>query len=252
MPARSSILRPAQQFTALFLTCLCLCLPAAAQQASAPATNFLAERRPPLPDSPSLQSTGALTLSERFQLEAHTSLGVSAFFVPAADAFVDMAHPPDKYPREWRDGGAAFGHLYSAEFTRHTTGGFTHFAVAAIDREDPRYYPSNGRNYARRAAYALLFTVFDRSSSGHRTLAFSNLAGSMAAGSVGMAIYPHGYNDFTHSYQRAAIESSTFASHNLFAEFSPEIVRVLHMLHFSDRIANAFLPPESTRTNYLP
>ena len=59
-----------------------------------------------------------------------------------------------------------------------------------------------------------------------------------------MAFYPDGFNDLTHAYQRAAIETTTFASHNLIAEFSPEIVRILHKLHISDRIAGAFLPPE--------
>ena len=71
-----------------------------------------------------------------------------------------MADPPDSYPREWRDGGAAFGRLYGAEFARHTAGGITHFAVAALDREDPRYYFSTSHGYLPRAAHALLFTVF--------------------------------------------------------------------------------------------
>jgi hypothetical protein len=60
-----------------------------------------------------------------------------------------------------------------------------------------------------------------------------------------MAFYPDGYDDFTHAYQRAAIETTSFASHNLLAEFSPEIVRALHKMHVSDRIANAFIPPIS-------
>jgi hypothetical protein len=247
MPARPSILRPAKQFAAPFL--LCLCLPAVAQQAPASTTNLMSETRTPVPNSSYPQPTGTLTLGERFHLETHTSLGVPAFIIPAGGALLNMAHPPDNYPREWRDGGPAFGRLYGAEFARHTTGGFTHFAVAAIDREDPRYYPSAGGNFARRTAHALLFTAVDRNTAGHRTLAVSNLAGSMAAGSVGMAFYPDGFNDFTHAYQHASVESATFAAHNLIAEFSPEIVRLLHKLHFSDHVADAFLPPESTPTN---
>jgi hypothetical protein len=252
MPARPSILRPAKQLAAPFLFCLCLCLPAFAQQAPASTTNLMTETRAPLPDSPRPQPTGTLTLGERFHLEAHTSLGVPAFIIPAGGALLNMAHPPDNYPREWRDGGGAFGRLYGAEFARHTTGGFTHFAVAAIDREDPRYYPSTGGNFARRTAHALLFTVVDRNTAGHRTLAISNLAGSMAAGSVGMAFYPDGFNDFTHAYQHASIELTSFATHNLIAEFSPEIVRALHKMHVSDRIANAFLPEKSVGTAQHP
>jgi hypothetical protein len=218
------------------LACFFLPPASSAQVVPSPAS------RAQLPDSPRPQPAGTLTLGERLRFEAHTSLGISAFIVPAGDALVDMADPPDRYPREWRDGGGAFGRLYGAEFARHTAGGFTHFAVAAIDREDPRYYFSTSTNFAHRAAHALIFTVIDRSDSGHRTLAVSNLAGSAAAGAVGMAFYPDGFRDITHAYQRGAVETTTFASHNLIAEFSPEIIKVLRKLHVSDRITDAFLP----------
>lgn len=238
MHVRLSVFRPAKQLASPFLACLCLCIPSLAQQS--------------LPDAPRPQPTGTLTLSERLHLQVHTTLSVSAFLVPVGDALVDMADPPDKYPHEWRAGGPAFGRLYGAEFARHTTAGFTHFAVAAIDREDPRYYPSTSHGVGKRTIHALWFTVIDRSVSGHRTLAVSNLAGSMAAGSIGMAFYPDGYNDFTHAYQRAAMETTSFASHNLIAEFSPEIIRALHKMHISDRIADAFLPPASPDQKHRP
>lgn len=238
MLVRSSVFRPAKQLAAPLLACLCLCLPSLAQQ--------------PLPDAPRPQPSGTLTLNDRFHLQVKTSLSVSAFLVPVGDALVDMANPPDSYPREWRDGGSAFGRLYGAEFARHATAGFTHFTVAAIDREDPRYYPSTSHGFGKRTIHALWFTIIDRSDSGHRALAVSNLAASMAAGSIGMAFYPDGYNDFTHAYQRAAIETTSFASHNLIAEFSPEIVRALHKMHISDRIADAFLPPVSPSERHRP
>jgi len=249
MSARPSNLRLVKSFAAVFLAGLCLGFPSIAQQPSAPtAEDLVPERRAPLPDSPNPQPTGTLTLGERFHLEVHTTLGISAFLVPVGDAFVDMANPPDHYPREWRDGGGAFGRLYGSEFSRHATAGFTHFTVAAIDREDPRYYPSLSHNFAKRTVHALVFTVVDRNTSDRRTLALSNLAGSMAGGAVGMAYYPDGYNDFTHAYQHASIELTSFASHNLLAEFAPEIVRALHKMHVSDRIANAFLPEKSVGT----
>ena len=201
----------------------------------------------PVPDSPRPQPTGTLTLRQRAALEAHTTFGFSAYVVPAADAAVDIADPPNRYPREWRDGGAAFGRNYGVEFARHTAGSVTHFAVAAIDREDPRYYFSASKSMVPRAAHALIFTVFDRSNSGHRTLALSNLLGSAGAGAVGMAFYPDGYRDITHAYQRAAVETTTFASHNLIAEFSPEIVHVLRALKFPDKFTSAILPPDTPK-----
>ena len=119
----------------------------------------------------------------------------------------------------------------------------THFTVAAIDREDPRYYPSTSTNFFKRTTHAIVFTVIDKSDSGHHMLAISNIAGSAAGGAVGMAFYPDGYRDITHAYQRAAVETTSFAAHNLIEEFSPEIVHVLRAMHFPDRVADAFLPP---------
>jgi hypothetical protein len=155
-----------------------------------------------------------------------------------------MARPPDGYPHDWSDGGGAFGRNYGAILGVNSTNGFTHFATAALIREDPRYYPSGSTNPAGRALHALAFTLADRSDSGRRTLAISNLAGATAGGFVGMAIYPAGFNDTTHAYQRAALQMISFAGHNLAAEFSPEIIRVLHKFHFPDRVADSFLPPD--------
>lgn len=190
------------------------------------------------------QAGAPLTLHDRFVLEARTTFGPSAFIVPAFEAAITMADPPQNYPRAWSDGGGAFGRNYGAEFVRHTTGGLTHFAVADIIREDPRYYASSSTNPAARFFHALAFTLVDRSDSGRHTIAVSNLAGSAAAGFIGMAYLPDGFNDTTHAYQRAAVEISNFAAHNLTAEFAPELASLAHKLHFPDRLADSFLPPD--------
>ena len=193
-----------------------------------------------LPDAPI--PVTPLTLKDRFGLEAHTTFGPAALLIPAVSASITMADPPDHYPREWRDGGGAFGRNYGALLARHTTGGLTHFAVAAVDHEDPRYYSSLSKNYGVRAWHALLFTAVDRNMSGHKTLAVSNLTGSVAAGFVGNAFYPSGFSDGTHAGQRTIWEFSTFASHNLTSEFSPEIGKILHKARVPDFVVRAFLP----------
>jgi hypothetical protein len=197
-----------------------------------------------VPTIPLGQPGPPLTLHDRFVLEARTTFGPAAFILPAVDAAIIMADPPQGYPREWSDGGGAFGRNYGAEFAENTASGLTHFTIAAIIREDPRYYPATSTNYGARALHALAFTIVNRSDSGHRTLAISNFAGAAAGGFVGMSYEPVGFDDFTHAYQRSAVEFTTFASHNLLAEFAPEIGLGLHKLHFPDRIANSFLPAD--------
>jgi hypothetical protein len=267
LPVFLSVLAPVNLIAIAVLGFLCLA-PAVVAQDTAEATQEPAAplvRASPAPDSPapgspvthaavlptpevsvaaSLQPTGTLTFGERFSLEVHTTFGPAAFLLPAVEAAYDMASPPSGYPHDWSDGVGAFGRNYGAILGVNTTSGLTHFTIAAIDREDPRYYPSLSTNFAARTVHALAFTLVDRSNSGHHTVAISNLAGATAGGFVGMAIYPGGFNDTTHAYQRAAFQMTSFVGHNLVAEFSPEIVHILHKLHFPDRVADSFLPAD--------
>jgi hypothetical protein len=254
--------------------CACLCIPAFPQDPSqttsvvaapnAPDPAFAAASGPLQPRSSEVISKPAsapgsgfepgspMTLHDRFTLEARTTFGAGAFAVPASEAAITMADPPTHFSHEWSDGAGAFGRIYGADFARHTTAGLTHFSVAAIIREDPRYYPSTSTNLVTRVGHVLVFTLVDRSDSGHRTLAISNISGSFAGGFVGMAFYPDGFNDTTHALQRSALELSNFAGHNLTAEFAPEIVRILHEFHFPDRLADAFLPPDRKTSEIQP
>ena len=186
----------------------------------------------------------SLTLRDRFGLELRTSFGVPAFLLPAFESTITMAHPPDHFPQEWRDGGAGFGRNYAAYFARHGAGGLTHFAVADIVREDPRYHPSASTNPAFRFVHALAFTIVDKSDSGRNTLAVANLSGSLVGGFIGETFYPYGFNDPTHSLQRSLLELGNFGAHNLTAEFAPELARLAHKFHFPDRVADSFLPPD--------
>ena len=212
--------------------------PTPAPQSGQPASN----NPTPMDTSATVHPSHFLTLRERFQLQAHTTFGPAAFFSPAAEAAITMADPPNRYPREWRDGGGAFGRNYGSEFGRHTAGGLGHFATAFVDGEDPRYFRSMSTNPGRRVTHALLFTLFDRTNSGRRTLALSNLAGSTAAGFVGNLWEPDGFNDTTHALQRSALEFGTFGGANLFAEFSPDLSRLMHKMHIPDRVSDLILP----------
>jgi hypothetical protein len=210
----------------------------AAQQPAQPASN----NPTPMDTTATVHPSHFLSLRERFLLQSHTTFGPITFISPAGEAAITMAHPPDHYPREWRDGGGAYARNYGSEFARHSAGGLGHFATAFVDGEDPRYFRSVNQNFGRRAAHSMIFTLFDRTNSGHRTVALSNIAGSAAAGFVGNLWEPDGFNDNTHALQRSALEFGTFGAANLFAEFSPDISRLLHKMRFPDRLADAMLP----------
>jgi hypothetical protein len=138
-----------------------------------------------------------------------------------------MANPPGhgatRYPAEWRQGAAAFGRNYGDAFAERVTFQSTRFAAGILTREDPRYIPSGSRNVFTRSFHALAFSFVDQSDSGHRMPALSNFAGATAAGFVGNAYLPAGFDNATHAGQRATLRFATFAAGNLFGEFAPQM-----------------------------
>ena len=158
-----------------------------------------------------------------------TYLNPSALTAPAFRAGIRMANPPGKgatqYPAEWRQGSEAFGRNYGDAFAQRVTFQTARFATGVVTHEDPRYIPSTSRNVLARSLHALIFTFVDRSDSGHAMPAISNFVGATAAGFVGNAYLPSGFDNATHAGQRAILQFGFTAGGNLFREFAPQIPR---------------------------
>jgi tryptophan-rich sensory protein len=113
------------------------------------------------------------------------------------------------------------------------------YLAGTLAHEYPRYYPDRSKNSFHRIYHALAFTLIDRSDTGRPMLAVSKLAGSAAAGFVGMAYLPAGYNDTVHAGQRAAGTLGGYvptllvgyATGNLLYEFTPEFKWLGRKLH---------------------
>jgi hypothetical protein len=158
---------------------------------------------------------------------SETYLNPSVLTAPAFRAGLRIANPPGKgataYPAEWRQGSEAFGRNYGDAFAQRVTFQTARFATGVVTHEDPRYLPSASHNVLARSLHALTFTFVDRSDSGHAMPAISNFAGAAAAGFVGNAYLPSGFNDATHAGQRATLQFGLTAAGNLFREFAPQM-----------------------------
>jgi hypothetical protein len=154
-------------------------------------------------------------------------LNPSAVVAPAFRASIRMANPPGKgatqYPSEWRQGAEAFGRNYGDAFAERVSFHTASFVTSAIVRENLQYVPSSSHNVLARSLHALSFTVVDRSDSGHPMPAISNFVGAAAAGFVGNAYLPSGFDDVTHAGQRATLRFGMVAAGNLFREFAPQM-----------------------------
>jgi len=179
-----------------------------------------------------VKSPRSLSFGEKFTIYAHQTFGPPALVFPAFGAGMGMANPKSHYPREWKDGGGAFGRLYGDSIATATSQRTARFLTGVALHEDPRYVRSNSKNPLARTMHAVAFTFVDKTDSGRNTIAFSNFAGAAAGGFVGRAYLPHGYDDLTHAEQRMAIQFMNIAIQNIAAEFQPQwgpIVRKLRI-----------------------
>jgi hypothetical protein len=162
-----------------------------------------------------------------------TFLNPSAFTAPAFRAGIRMANPPGKdatrYPPGWRQGAEAFGRNYGDALAQRVTFETSRFATGVMTREDPRYHPSSSHNLFARSFHAISYTFVDRSDSGHAMPALSNFVGAAAAGFVGNAYLPPGYDNVTHAGQRTTLQFGLTAAGNLFREFAPQMPRPLRV-----------------------
>ena len=169
----------------------------------------------------------------RYYLD-ETYLNPGAFTAPAFRAGIRMANPPGKgataYPADWRQGSEAFGRNYGDAFAQRMSFQTARFATGVVTHEDPRYIPSASHNVLARSLHALAFTFVDRSDSGHAMPAISNFVGATAAGFVGNAYLPTGFNNATHADQRATLQFGFTAAGNLFREFAPQMPKPVRMV----------------------
>lgn len=178
---------------------------------------------------------GHLDSKQKADCFAHSTLSIGTLIGPLFMAVPELVKPPAGYPAQWRKGPAAFGRLYGDAFAFQTVQQTSRFVTGLALHEDLRYYPSASRNPFRRALHAITFAAFDRTDSGKTTLAASNLLGSAAAGLVGTAYLPPGYNDTSHAVTRMGIQFGFIVAENLVNEFRPELRHLQKTLHLAGR-----------------
>jgi hypothetical protein len=172
-----------------------------------------------------------LTVHDKFTLYSHQAVNPVALLLPVFATGIAIAHPPERYPHEWKNGGEAFGRLYGDYLARRESAQAAQFLSEVAFREDPRYEPATSHNIAARISHALTFTLIDKSDSNRRMPAFSNFAGAVASGFVASAYLPNGYNDVVHAEHRAALGLAGFAAGNLVNEFCPQWGPLVNKLH---------------------
>lgn len=192
-----------------------------------------------IPRGPGALTIQPMTFGNQARFYVRHTYDPGSLLIPSLPAAIIMASPPRRYPREWKDGGQAFGRNFGDAFAVQTSANTGKFLAGSILHEDPRYFPDTSLAVVHRIFYALAFTVIDRSTQGKPRLAMSNFAGAAGGGFVGRAYLPAGYNDNIHAGQRSAglyvgyipTQLVGYATGNLFSEFTPEFKALGRALH---------------------
>jgi hypothetical protein len=172
-----------------------------------------------------------MDVGEKFKYLVEPAFGPRSFFTNAFSTGIRMANPPSHYPHEWRVGAEAFGRNYGDSFARTGAESIGRFSAAVLLHEDPRYRRSESTSVPARLGHAFVFTFVDRTDGDHRTVAISNFTGAAAAGFIGNAYLPAGFDNLTHAGQRSAIAFGGIAAQNVLQEFSPELGQFLKKIH---------------------
>jgi len=172
-----------------------------------------------------------LTTEQKFKFYARQTFGPPAVIAPAFGAAIRMANPPSDYPRDWKDGGGAFGRLYGSTLATQTSKHTAEFLTEAAFHYDARYSPSKSDGKLARAAHAVGYVFVEKTDAGKTAFALPHFAGAAAGGFTGMAYLPLGYDTLSKAGQRAGSELGQIALRNLAQEFAPELAPIARPIH---------------------
>ena len=181
--------------------------------------------------APVATSNTPQTVQQKFIDYAIVTVGPRALLTPAIPAALRMAFPPSTFPRDWRDGGGAYGKNYADALAVSASTETGKFVVSALLHEDFRYRPSTSANPVRRTLHAFAFTLVDKSDSGHNRVALANFAGAASGGFIGELYLPRGFNDLSHAETRTAIAFGGLIAKNILREFAPDLLRATEQHH---------------------
>jgi hypothetical protein len=170
-------------------------------------------------------SAQSLTFGERVKIYEHSFIEPESVIGPALGAGIGQWRDT---PPEWGQGAEAYGKRFASGFGRSVISRTIAFGVAAADREDSRFVPSNETGVWRRTRHAIVGTFVSRTPSGGRMPAFSRFVGVYSAGFIANAWEPRSQDDTAHALERGSTALLSSVGWHVFREFWPDIRSVFH------------------------
>jgi hypothetical protein len=196
---------------------LCLVVPAFAQGQDSVAT---------LPDTPSASATvgtsqtvdHSLTFGDRVHVYRRSVFNPETIIRAAFGSGINQWR---NQPPGWGQGAEGYGDRIGSALGRTVISKTITFGFAAIDGEDPRYFPSKSRGGWARTKYAFVSAFVSPTASSHQIPAFSHFAGTYGAAFISNAWYPDKQATAAFAARRGSISLGVSIGLNLLREFVP-------------------------------
>jgi hypothetical protein len=174
-----------------------------------------------LSDAPSASSPKIavqLTLKDRFHIYRKTILRPYSVVGPAFGAGIGQW---EDEPPEWGQGAAGYARRFGSGMGRYLRSETIRFGVAAVDGEDPRYYPATDKDVWKRGLHAVSETFVAHTSDGGRMPAYSRFIGIYGAAFISNAWYPNSRATAGYALRRGSTALLSSVGFHLFEEFFP-------------------------------
>lgn len=169
----------------------------------------------------SVHNAPPLSSKQKFRLMTKSLLDPFTFVIVGLQAGISQAE--DNFP-EYGQGASGYGKRYGAALADSADSNFfSNFFYPVLFKQDPRYFRMGEGPVKKRIFSAVEQEFVAHKDSGGRTFHFSNVLGSLTAGSISNAYYPEPDRGFGLTMSRAGIALGYGCLGNAFLEFWPDV-----------------------------
>ncbi len=134
-------------------------------------------------------------------------------------------------PREWGQGGGAYGKRLASSLGGSAIHGALAFGLDSALHQDPRYFRSRDIGFLRRTAHAFRETILTRTDSGSETLSTWRLGSDYGAAFLSNEWYPDRVNTVRLGALQGSLHLGFDFVSNLGVEFWPDVRRKILRQH---------------------
>jgi hypothetical protein len=158
------------------------------------------------------------------KLSFHVQSVVGPWSLAESAAYAGILQGLDA-PKEWGQGGGAYGKRFASALGGSAIHGVLAFGLDSTLHQDPRYFRSRDKGFWRRTAHAFRGTILTRTDGGGETLSTWRLGSDYGAAFLSNQWYPERLNTMRLGAIQGSLHLGFDFAANLGVEFWPDLKR---------------------------